>query len=45
MTPAHSIQSGALLAATAVALGAFAAHGLKGHIDSHALDIFNTAAR
>ncbi len=45
MTPTRSIQAGALLAAIAVALGAFAAHGLKSHIDAHALDIFNTAAR
>lgn len=29
----------------AVAAGAFAAHGLQGRIDSHALEIFETAAR
>jgi len=29
----------------AVAAGAFAAHGLEGRIDSHALDIFETGAR
>lgn len=45
MTPSRSIQVGALLAAIAVVLGAFAAHGLKNHVDPHALDIFNTAAR
>ncbi len=45
MTPSRSIQAGTLLAAIAVVLGAFAAHGLKNHLDAHALDIFNTAAR
>lgn len=29
----------------AVALGAFAAHGLKGRLDEHALQIFETGAR
>ena len=29
----------------AVAAGAFAAHGLKGSLDSHALEIFETGAR
>jgi uncharacterized membrane protein YgdD (TMEM256/DUF423 family) len=29
----------------AVALGAFAAHGLSGRIDAHALQTFDTAAR
>jgi uncharacterized membrane protein YgdD (TMEM256/DUF423 family) len=29
----------------AVAFGAFAAHGLQGRLDAHALEIFETAAR
>lgn len=29
----------------AVAFGAFAAHGLSGRIDTHAMEIFETAAR
>lgn len=39
-----SIRTGAVLAALAVALGAFAAHGLKGWLDPVALDTFRTAA-
>lgn len=31
--------------AIAVAAGAFAAHGLQGRLDAHALQIFETAAR
>ena len=35
----------AINGALAVALGAFAAHGLAGRLDAHALDIFETGAR
>jgi uncharacterized membrane protein YgdD (TMEM256/DUF423 family) len=37
--------AGAALAGTAVALGAFAAHGLEGRIPSSLLDAFATGAR
>ena len=36
---------GALLAALAVAAGAFGAHGLKGRLSPELLDVFETAAR
>jgi uncharacterized membrane protein YgdD (TMEM256/DUF423 family) len=36
---------GCLLAFLGIGLGAFAAHGLKGHISAHDLDVFETAAR
>lgn len=35
----------ALSGALAVLLGAFAAHGLKGRLDAHALELFDTGAR
>ncbi|MDE2266765.1 MAG: DUF423 domain-containing protein, partial [Alphaproteobacteria bacterium] len=35
----------ALNGALAVLAGAFAAHGLEGRLDAHALDIFQTGAR
>lgn len=35
----------AINGALAVALGAFAAHGLRGKIDAHALELFETGAR
>jgi len=35
----------AINGALAVAAGAFAAHGLQGRLDAHALQIFETAAR
>jgi len=35
----------AINGALAVAAGAFAAHGLQGRLDAHALTIFETAAR
>ena len=34
------LQTGALLGAVTVAIGAFAAHGLKEHLNDYALDIF-----
>lgn len=37
--------TGALLALLSVAFGAFAAHGLKGTLDSYSIGIFETAAR
>ena len=37
-------RAGALLAALAVALGAFGAHGLKGRVDPDMLAVWNTAA-
>lgn len=36
---------GAILAGVAVAVGAFGAHGLRGHLDPAALQSFETAAR
>jgi len=39
------IRAGALLAALAVALGAFAAHGMKAHHDAAALQTFETGVR
>lgn len=50
MTEARSpwIAIGALNAAIAIAAGAFAAHGLRDHLeahDAHALEVFETGAR
>lgn len=39
------VAAGALNAAIAVAAGAFAAHGLRDHLEPRALEIFETAAR
>ncbi len=39
------ISAAAILAGLAVALGAFASHGLSARLDEHALDIFETGAR
>jgi len=39
------IRTGALLAGLAVALGAFAAHAMRGHYDDAALQTFETAVR
>ena len=36
---------GSLFAVTSVALGAFAAHGLKSKVDEYALGVFQTAAQ
>ncbi|HHH46891.1 MAG TPA: DUF423 domain-containing protein [Thiotrichales bacterium] len=38
-------RCGAALAALGVALGAFAAHGLKGRLDGHLLEIFHTGVQ
>ncbi len=38
------ISLGGFNAALAIAFGAFAAHGLQGHIDERSIQIFNTAA-
>ncbi len=43
MSPATMLRAGALLAALAVAAGAFAAHGLATRLDPGALKIFQTA--
>src|SRR4051812_31157968 len=43
--PSPLIALGALNAAIAVGTGAFAAHGLRDHIEPRALEIFETAAR
>lgn len=44
MKPAQwMLLSGSLNAALAVMLGAFGAHGLKSHLDEHAMSIFQTA--
>lgn len=45
MTPRIATVLGALLAGTAVAAGAFAAHGLRGRLDPESVAIFETAAR
>ncbi|MBD3669559.1 MAG: DUF423 domain-containing protein [Gammaproteobacteria bacterium] len=37
------IATGAILAFTAVALGAFGAHGLKQHLEANLLEIYQTA--
>lgn len=39
------LVAGALLACTAVAAGAFGAHGLRGRLDPRMMEIFETAAR
>jgi len=39
------LASAASFAGIAVALGAFAAHGLKGYLPDTSLDVFNTAVR
>lgn len=39
------LLSGSLMAALAVMLGAFAAHGLRGQLDAHSMEIFQTANR
>ncbi|NJN49333.1 MAG: DUF423 domain-containing protein [Alkalinema sp. RL_2_19] len=43
--PQFFISAAATLAGLAVALGAFASHGLKARLDPHALEIFETGAR
>ncbi|WP_119674143.1 DUF423 domain-containing protein [Deinococcus sp. RM] len=45
MTSSRTLRSGAILAALAVALGAFAAHGLKARLDADLLADFETGAR
>jgi uncharacterized membrane protein YgdD (TMEM256/DUF423 family) len=45
MTSKQILVIGALLGATSVALGAFAAHGLKKLVDAYYLDIFEKAVR
>lgn len=45
MSSINTLQAGSLLAALAVALGAFAAHGLKGRLDPQMLANFETAVR
>ncbi|GAB4140309.1 MAG: DUF423 domain-containing protein [Planctomycetota bacterium] len=39
------LRTGAFLGALATLLGAFAAHGLKGHLDAAALQTFETGVR
>lgn len=38
------ISIGSFNAALAIALGAFAAHGLENHLDNRSIQVFNTAA-
>lgn len=45
MQRSRLLVAGALNGAIAVGAGAFAAHGLEGRLEPHALDIFQTAAR
>ena len=45
MTPEVWIQAGAVLMFLAVALGAFAAHGLKSRLEPEMLTIFETGVR
>ena len=45
MTPKLILMLASLFGATAVAAGAFGAHGLRGTISDRALDIFETATR
>jgi uncharacterized membrane protein YgdD (TMEM256/DUF423 family) len=45
MTPARTIVIAALLGLTGVAAGAFGAHGLRDHVDAHALEVWATGAR
>jgi uncharacterized membrane protein YgdD (TMEM256/DUF423 family) len=42
---ARPISAGAVNGAIAVAAGAFAAHGLRDHLDARSLEVFETAAR
>ena len=39
------LMASAITACLAVALGAFAAHGLRGRLDEHLMDVFQTAVR
>ena len=39
------VAAGAINAAIAVAAGAFAAHGLREHLEARALEVFETGAR
>lgn len=41
----HFLTASALAAFFAVALGAFAAHGLKSRVDEHMLEVFQTGVR
>jgi uncharacterized membrane protein YgdD (TMEM256/DUF423 family) len=45
MSPVRTVQTGALLAAAAVALGAFGAHGLRDLVTADRLATFETAVR
>ena len=45
MTPNKWITIGAIFGGTAVALGAFGAHALKGAIEPRMLEVFQTAVR
>lgn len=45
MSPVQTVQTGAVLAATAVALGAFGAHGLRDLVTPERLTTFETAVR
>ena len=45
MSPTACLRLGAALAGLAVALGAFAAHGLKDHLEPTALETFQTGVR
>ena len=45
MTSGGWLTTGALLGSTAVALGAFGAHGLKARVPADLLAVFDTAAR
>jgi uncharacterized membrane protein YgdD (TMEM256/DUF423 family) len=41
----HFIPIGAIFAFLAVALGAFGAHGLKGHIEPYLLEVYHTGVQ
>ena len=41
----HFLLASALAAFLAVALGAFAAHGLRGRVDEHLMEVFQTGVR
>jgi uncharacterized membrane protein YgdD (TMEM256/DUF423 family) len=45
MSPVRTVQTGAVLAALAVALGAFGAHGLRDLVTADRLATFETAVR
>jgi uncharacterized membrane protein YgdD (TMEM256/DUF423 family) len=45
MHPITSARTAAVLAALATGLGAFGAHGMKGHFDDSAMQSFETAVR